>query len=268
MDERVLTFPNFTVKFGDNGNRITFEIYESKLPKEGKTVTGFKFWFFSEVIVRDLENEREFVRWMKRDFPSLLQSNLRESIELRFPLDEFFPYMESYDVKVKVSADTMPILTFEILTEIEVTFAEEVPYERFSEGLRRFVSHDFHFTGLTDEVNDTIDYIINYEQPQTDFLYSAQTSPPSRIQLLWGKRRAEFSFPEHIRIHIYLQNPLPENVLNLLVNSSDERDFILNFSVLLDNRNIKEIVVASTSQDDKGIRSIGDVLEFLREVTK
>jgi len=268
MNERVLTFPNFTVKFGDNGDRITFEIYKSDLPKEGKTVTGFRFWFFSEVIIQNPEDEEKFARWMKRKFPSLLQSNLRKGIQARFPLENWFPYMKSYDIKVEVSADTMPILTFEVWTEIEVTFAEEVPYEQFSEDLRHFVSQNFDFVGLTSEVNDTIDYIINFEQPQTDFLYSIQTSPPSQIQLFWGKRRAVFGFPENIRIHIYLKEPLPESVLNLLVNSSDERDFILNFSVLLDNKNIEEIVVTSTSQDDKGIRNIGDVLEFLKEVTK
>jgi len=266
LNEKTLNFRNFTVKFGDTGQQITIETYRSKLPKRGETVTGFRFSFFSEVIILTQEDEREFIRWMKREFPSLLRSNLQESIETRFPLEDWFPYMKSYDIKVEVSVDKNNTLTFEIETEITVTFSHEVPYKQFSEGLRRFVSNDFDYVGITSDVSDTIDHIITSELPQKNFLYSIQTSPPSRIQIFWGGGQKEFDFPEYFRIHIYFQEPLPEDVLNLLMNSPDERDFLLKLSLLIKDEDVENIAVISSSQSDEGIRDITDVIKFLREV--
>jgi len=266
MGKRVLNFQNFTVKFDSEKNRISLVIYRSDIPKEG-TVTGFRFDFFSEIIIRNPEDERSFVRWMKREFPSILRSDLLKTFRSKFPLNEHFPYLKSYDVKVKVSEDINSILFFEVLTEVEVSFSKGVSRDRFDEDLKRFVSENFDFLGLPNEVNETIEYIIYYDQPQTDFLFSTQTSPPSRIQIVEGRERTEFNFPEVILIHIYLKNPPSENVLNTLMNSSDEKEFIIKLSLLITDENVENVTVVSSSQDDKGIRDIKDVLNFLREVT-
>lgn len=268
MRKRTLTLPHFTVSFGYES--IIIKVYESELKEKRGTVTGFQFGFHTEIRFSfiDLKEERAFARWLRENFPSIFQSKLNKNIQSEYPLNKWFPYMESYDVKVNLSVERVPSLTAEIDTWIKVNFSKGVTYKRFDKDIRRFISEAFHLQRFPlSLVDETAEYVVVFESP-FEFFLTTETKTFPTIQTFSGEGRTDFNFPNIFTIEIRLREPPPENIVQSLLNSSSEDEFIFKLSMLIDQDVVEEIHTIPShlpTQSIRDMKTIQEVIEFLRE---
>jgi len=274
--EPLVSFPNFNAFVTVNRKEIDIVAYWSKLPKDEKTITGFLTEMFLEVDISpgEEDDEVEIIGWMTSEFGHKLRAELKNRVIPEFA--RWFPYMDRGSSGVDVGVRRIYSLDFEVWIQFEIFFGREVPLSKFSEDVKGFSTELVSSKTLDELVYGVIEGVIYEEFPDTDVsvssLFPYYEPQPREIRLiseelvLTGPTRRvyNFPFPRDVKIEIYFNTPLPEEVVQSLANSSDKRDFLLKL-LMYTADNIKKVEMIPIPEGVE-FESIGDLFEFLQEL--
>lgn len=270
----LLSFPSFTVSIKESRDEIRIRVFNSEIPEEGEVVDGFLFEIEVEVEVTPPENgidEEVIVDWIRGNrFHSLLKENLENKVLKNFT--KWFPYMDlsrSF-VTVDVMSHYKYKAEFGLWIQFEVLFEKGIPPGRFRTNIHKF-SKDFFDTKKFDTSIDLIIRDVIFEEfPNVSigvYNLSSYDPQPKEIKIIregpWSRNVHDFSFPRYIYISIFLRKPLNDAVFQSLASSSSEEEFFLKLSMYVED--IREIEVVPYVERE--IETIGDVIEFIKEIT-
>jgi len=260
-----LDLPLISFSYEEDRNTIHLRVVDpsSYKRKEGN-VTGFQIIYNPNYTVENVDKD-EFDKWVKK-FKRSIGPALREVFEYEMNLRVWFPYMKSYEVRVEPHAvDTYSGEDLFVPVYFTVRFSKEVPYDEFIGNFFDFINVLFDENGYIDLVDETVEALISEEFPEASI--STQIALSSKYKLLMGRTKS-FINPEFIDISIKLVSPLHESVLNSLLNSSNEGEFVFKFSVYIDPDKVGDIYMRRLGREESGrwVRDINEIKRLLSEV--
>jgi len=250
--DSILDFPLLSFKYDERKNTIYLRVLKPLSTLSSKRdVTGF---IIKHTIYYRVEgvNGIDVSVWIKEnDLKGLLGSEIHKILGHGTWLRNWFHNLARYEfdldvVELVYYARSINFLVWVMLT---VHFSEEIPYEDFAENFSNFIYESFTERGLFGRLEATVRRLITENFPTASvstvsgfdeymFLSSKDESP---IEYIFGKLPPNYLFTD---ITIQLRSPLHEKVINSLLSSSNEREFVFKFLVLIDQSKVRSASIS------------------------
>jgi len=229
-----------------------------KGPRE--SVIGFRLRHEENFHVSDVD-ETKVASWIKeKNLKGLVRQEARRVIEQYINLKKWFPQTESYElesniVEIGTSWENIHFGVWVILT---VRFSEALPFDEFKGKFWDFVRENLTERGLSGRIVGMIKRLIT------------KNFPKASVTVTTGWGGYEFFFDDNsshdenlnmiVEVYIELRRPLPEEAVELLLNSTDERDFVIKFLMLIDPSNVSRVIVADPTMRSSDLKEVNNLL--------
>jgi len=232
-----------------------------------KSVTGFRLRHEENFHVSDIDETRAS-EWIKgRTLRNLVKQEARRVIEQHTNLKKWFPQTEGYELEtsvVEIGASWEEI-HFGVWVILTVRFSGEVPFDEFEGKFWDFVRETLTERGLSGRVVGMVKRLI------------AEDFPKASVTVTTGWGGYEFFFGDGsshdedlnmvIEAYIELKRPLPEKAVELLLNSTNERDFFLKFSMLVDSSIVDYVALADPVVRGSNLSEVNELLLRVSSLT-
>lgn len=263
-----LDLPFISFRYDENTRSIYLRVVDPKsLGRREGNVMGFEIVYNPVYTIQSIKR-KEFDRWIERGFEDLLVSTLQKVFEENIILRDWFPSVESHEVDVTsfYSHTTIygrKVTEFIVTVSLTVRFSEGIPYDKFMDNFTDFISTVFTLRGFFEEIDNKVEAMI-LEKFHNAYV-SVDTESPPKYRLFIGGTKSDIDL-KFIDTVIWLNNPLSEGVLESLVKSSDEREFVFKFSILIDPSNVRRVSVLHLGWSDFWSNDINGIKKLLMEV--
>jgi len=261
-----LNLPLISFSYEDDRKLIELRVVDPSSIKWGEgSVTGFKITYSAAYEVEDVDR-KDFHRWVGGKFKRVLKPAIEEIFRHDIDMRNWFPEMRSY----QISTTTHSISGYnkedlQVSVSLTVRFSEGIPYREFVGRFLDFISVIFEEDGHWEDVDGTVEALISERFPEATVSTHLLDSPKHTFFMDEGE--SGFN-PTFIDITISLSNPLDKTVVESLLDSSNERDFVLKFAMLIDPSDVSMVTASQPGQNRFGrrISSLEEVKKLLTEV--
>jgi len=234
-----LNFDLLSFAYDEENKTIQIRTIDRSYRDSRKNVTSFRIRYDGEFRILDV-NGLELFKWIDRkDLRKLVKLEARKILEQDMKLKGLFPQTDSYEVEsnlVRGHFDHKGI-DFIVWVLLTIHFSREVPFEEFIENFWNFVRESFTERGFFGGIVRMIKLLVLEDFPDASI---SVTTGPSAYKFYFGERSSS-TYNLLVDIFILLKGPLPERIVETLLNSSDVREFVFKFIALIEPSRVENV---------------------------